>query len=118
MNKAISEFIRSKNIDTIQKLNLLLFLYKNPDVKGTSHCFAEKLHLGDIRLVEEMIKDLADRGVVNYVGQRYFLVDNPEIKTSLKNLARSFEHPLKRQALLKQIQAGVGNEIYRSSPGQ
>jgi hypothetical protein len=111
VNQAISNFIRSKNIDSIPKLNLLLFLYKNPGIQGTSRCFAKKLHLGDIRLVEEMIKDLADRGVINYVGQRYFLVDNPEIKTSLKNLARSFEHPLNRQILLKQIQSGVGNGI-------
>jgi hypothetical protein len=118
VNKVISEFIRSKNIDSIQKLNLLLFLYKNPDAQGTSHCFAKNLHLGDIRLVEEMIKDLADKGVINYVGQHYFLVDNPEIKTTLKNLARSFEQPLSRQVLLNQIQTGAGNGIYRSFPDQ
>ena len=106
------EFIRSKKIDSIQKLNLLLFLDKNPDTQGTSHCFARKLHLGDIRLVEEIIEELKDKGVIKYAGQHYFLADNPEIKTSLKHLAKSFEHPLMRQTLLKQIQSGADNGIY------
>lgn len=112
MNKTTAEFIRSKKIDSIQKLNLLLFLHRNPDAQGTSRCFAEKLYLGDTRLVEKSISELTDKGIINYTGQHYFLADTPEVKTSLQDLARSFEHPLIRQALLAQIQSGGQNGIY------
>lgn len=112
MNKTISDFIRSKKIDSIHKLNLLLFLYQNPHVHGTSNCFAEKLYLGDTRFVEKIIKELTEKGVISYANQHYFLADTPEIKTSLQDLARSFEHPLNRQTLLKQIQSGGYNGLY------
>jgi hypothetical protein len=58
------------------------------------------------------MKELTDKGIINYAGQQYCLADNPEIKTSLKHLAKSFEHPLMRQTLLKQIQSGADNGIY------
>lgn len=112
MNKVISDFIRSKKIDSIHKLNLLLFLYRNPDTQGTGRCFAEKLYLGDVRLVEKMIQELADKGVINYAGQQYFLVDTPEIKTSLHHLASTYEQPLTRQTLLAQIQSGDRHGLY------
>ena len=112
MNETISEFIRAKKIDSIYKLNLLLFLHQNPDVQGTSRCFAEKLYLGDIRLVDKVVAELADRGVINYSGQHYFLANTPEIKVPLQHLAHSYEHPLSRQTLLKRIQAGGQLEKY------
>ena len=106
MNKIAAEFIRAKNIDSIYKLNLLLFLYRNPNVQGTSHCFAKKLYLGDIGLVEKVVAELANEGVINHSGQHYFLAKTPEIVTPLQHLVHTYEYPLSRQALLKQIQAG------------
>jgi hypothetical protein len=111
MNKTVSEFIHSKKINSIPKLNLLLFLYRNPKIEGTSHCFAEQLYLGDVGLVEGVIRELIDKGVIKSMDQRYFLVDAPEIKSSLQDLATSFEHPLTRQTLLAQIQSGGRNNV-------
>jgi hypothetical protein len=109
MNQSISDFIRSRKIDSIQKLNLLLFLYQNPGTQGTSRYFAKKLYLGDTRLVETIIRELTDRGVINDAGQHYFLADTPDIKSSLYLLANSFEYPLTRQKLLAQVQSGDHN---------
>ncbi len=111
MNETVLELVRAKNIDSVQKLNLLLFFHKNPEVRGTSHCIAKKLHLGDTRLVETMVEELADEGVISVTGQHLTLANTPEIKTFLRNLAHSYEQPLTRQTLLKQIQAGDLNEL-------
>ena len=109
MNNATSEFVRSKKIDSIQKLNLLLFLHQNPETHGTSRYFAEKLYLGDTRLVDTIIRELADHGVINDAGQHYYLADTLDIKSSLQHLANSFEYPLSRQSLLAHVQAGDHN---------
>ena len=111
MDRTVLDLVRSKNIDSIQKLNLLLFFHKNPSVRGTSERIAEKLHLGDTRLVETMIEELADEGLIHVAGQHLTLADTPETRKLLQGLAHSYDHPLTRQALLKQIQAGYLNEL-------
>ncbi len=113
MNDTVSEFIRSKNINSIQKLNLLLFFDRHPEAQGTSRWFTKKLYLGDLQLMEENIKELKDEGVIRYDCQHYCLADCPEIRTFVRHLARSFDHPLTRQTLLAEIQSGERNGIYR-----
>lgn len=109
MIKPVSEFIHSKEIDTIQKLNLLLLLYQNPETQGTIRCFAERLHLRDIPLLEKIIRELAAKKVITFSGQHYSLADDPDLKASLQHLTILYEHPLTRQSLLAQIQAGGQN---------
>lgn len=103
MNDPINNYIRTKNIDSFQKLRLLLFLYQNPYLKATSQEFANYLHLGDILLIENIITDLHSAGLIDRINNHYQLSAEPEIRSQLQHLARAFDHPLKRQELLKQV---------------
>ncbi|GIK39736.1 MAG: hypothetical protein BroJett011_35690 [Chloroflexota bacterium] len=103
MNETIYTYLRTKNIDTFQKLRLLLLLHQHPHWRGTSQELAQRLHLGDTSLIESIIADLHQAGLIDQVDNQYRLPDEPEIRSQLQYLARAFEHPLTRQELLKQV---------------
>ncbi|MBE7552806.1 MAG: hypothetical protein HS126_17180 [Anaerolineales bacterium] len=103
MNETIYTYLRTKNIDSFQKLRLLLLLHQNPHWRGTSQELAQRLHLGDTSLIESIIADLHQAGLIDQVDNQYKLPDEPEIRSQLQYLARAFEHPLVRQELLKQV---------------
>lgn len=103
LNETIYTYLRTKNIDTFQKLRLLLLLHQHPHWRGTSQELAQRLHLGDTSLIESIIADLHQAGLIDQVDNQYRLPDEPEIRSQLQYLARAFEHPLTRQELLKQV---------------
>ncbi len=103
MNEVVKNYIRVKNINSFQKLRLLLFLHRHPHVKSTSQELAHHLHLGDILLIETILADLYQAGLIDRMDDHYKLTDEPEIRSLLQHLARAFEHPLTRQELLKQV---------------
>ncbi len=103
MNEMVNNYIRTKNIDSFQKLRLLLFLHQHPHLKGTSQELAARLHLGDTSLIENIITDLHQAGLINQVGNHYQLPDEPELRSQLQHLAHAFEHPVTRQELLKHV---------------
>jgi hypothetical protein len=115
MNEQLQEFIQTKQIDSVPKLNLLLFLHRNPDLKATTHDFAEGLYLGDTVLLERIIADLQAAGVVHRSGDRYHLPDQAEVKLCLQHLAESFEHPLIRQHLLDRVRPGRPLHSYQTN---
>lgn len=103
MNETTYHYLRAKNIDSFQKLRLLLLLHQNPHWRGTSQELAARLHLGDMRLMETIITDLYQAGLIDQIGNQYKLPDEPELRSQLQYLAHAFEHPLTRQKLLKQV---------------
>lgn len=103
MGDMVASFIRAKHIDSFQKLCFLLFLHQHPDLIGTSQEFAERLYLGDVQLLEEIITDLQMVGLVDCVENRYKLRNEPNVRSRLQYLARSFEDPLSRQEILDQV---------------
>lgn len=103
LNETIYTYLRTKNIDSFQKLRLLLLLHQHPHWRGTSQELAQRLHLGDTSLIESIIADLHQAGLIDQVDNQYRLPDEPEIRSQLQYLARAFEHPLIRQELLKQV---------------
>lgn len=118
MNEIVNTYIRTNNIDSFQKLRLLLFLHQHPHVKATSQEFANRLHLGDTLLIENIITDLHQAGLIDQVDNRYKLPDKPEVRSQLQHLARAFEHPLTRQELLKQVKLNPPLRSYRETPMQ
>ena len=100
MNKGISQDIYSKQIDSYQKLHLLLFLYQHPEMKGTYQEFAERLYFGDTVLLAKILADLQLVGLVEQVDRRYKLCNKPAAKAYLQRLARAFDDPLTRQEIL------------------
>ena len=103
MDRNLSQYLHTKRIDHFQKLNLLLFLYQHPQLKGTSEEFAKWLYIGDAVLLKKIIVDLQYVGLVERIGIRYKLRNEPWITSHLKHLAGTYEDPLTRQELLDQV---------------
>lgn len=101
------DFIRLKQIDSFQKLVFLLFLHQNPGAKGTSQYFAEKLYLGNVALIEQMIAEFKEKGLMGSSGQYHFLQNTPELSASLHHLHQLFEQPTTRQSLLDQVRHSI-----------
>lgn len=103
MINMVTDFIRARRIDSFQKLRFLLFLHRHPDLSETNHKFAEHLYLGDIRLLEQIIRDLQKVGLVDCEENRCRLHNQPEVSSCLQCLAKAFEDPLARQTILDQV---------------
>ncbi len=95
--------IQAMHIDSYQKLRFVLFLNQHPKIKGTSQEFAERLHLGNTLLLEEILADLQKAKLVDCVENCYSLHDEPNIRSTLRRLAQAFEEPLARQEILDQV---------------
>ena len=106
MKGSIADFIQVKHINSFQKLRLLLFLYQRPEVTKSLPQLAERLYLGHLPLLERMMNDLRLAGLVERVGSRYQLSDDPQVRSYLKVLAATFDDPMARQQILAQVQNG------------
>jgi hypothetical protein len=103
MDDFIVNCIHTKQIDSFQKLHFLLFLHQHPKFQGTCQEFAERLHLGDILLVEGIIADLLSVGMSACEKNYYLLSDDPDVRSIVRSLAQAFEDPLNRQVMLDQV---------------
>jgi hypothetical protein len=99
----ITEFIHARQIDSFQKLFLLLFLYQHPSIQGTSQEFGARLYLGNTELMERILTDLQQAGLVDQIENGYKLHNGADISPDLRRLAQAFEDPLTRQQLLDQV---------------
>lgn len=97
------KFMRDKQIDSFQKLRFLLFLYQHPDLNATTQEFAERLYLGDVLLLQKIIDDLKEAGLVNCSKGYCTLHLNPDTKSCLQCVLKTFSDPLARQELLNQV---------------
>ena len=115
MKGSIADFIQVKRIDSFQKLRLLLFLYQRPEVTKSLQQLAERLYLGHLPLLEQIMNDLWLAGLVERVGSRYQLSDDPQVRLYLKDLAAIFDDSMARQQILAQVQNGnLSFDNYRS----
>lgn len=115
MYDTMKNYLRSKKIDSFQKLRLLMHLYCNPGLKGTSQELADQLHWGDAALVYKFLTDLQRVGLVDCVGDHYRLTDTSEVKTQLQHLTKAFEHPLTRQELLNHLKYRPNYGVHRAN---
>ncbi|GAB4453285.1 MAG: hypothetical protein Fur0044_48170 [Anaerolineae bacterium] len=110
MKNIVGDFIRARQIDSVQKLYILLFLHQHPKLVGTSQQLANQLYLGHLTLVEEILNDLHGVGLINRVGNRYKLCNDPQVGACLQSLAEAAKNPVARQDLLAQIGRGHHGE--------
>ena len=103
MNEKIIEFLTAKQIDSFQKLRLLLFLMQHPDLRGTCNDLANRLYLGDIQLLERMTADLSSVGLLTKTETAWKLCDEPETRANLGHLSKLYDSPLTRQDLLASV---------------
>lgn len=107
MDSSVVNYLRTKQIDSFQKLRLLLFLYQHPEVKGTQRELGEQLYLGDTLLLTALLADLDKAGLLEQGENGYRLCSEPDITSFVQNLARAFEHPVTRLEILNHVKAGT-----------
>ena len=103
MNELITDFLHSRQINSFQKLRILLFMAQHPHRLGTSQQWAEWLYLGDSFFLEKILRELRQVGLINCRPEGCTLANEAEIKTHLKALGRIFNDPLARQTLLQHV---------------
>jgi DNA-binding IscR family transcriptional regulator len=101
MNDRLMIFIRSRQIDSYQKLRLLLFLHQNAGARWTRRELTERLYFGNVSLLQKIIIELQNAGLLKRVENSYTLSDEPEVISILEHLARTFEDPLLRQEIFE-----------------
>lgn len=103
MNHMVGHYLREKQIDSFQKLRLLLFMYQHPEVNGSIPELADRMYLGDTHLLATVLLELHKTGLLERSEQGYRLRNEPDVTGFLQNLARAFEHPLSRVEILNQL---------------
>lgn len=106
LSNLVINFIRTHQIDSVQKLHLLLFFQQHPDFEGSVRDIAGRLCLADTQLVNRLILDLNKIELMIETDCCWKLSANSQVTVGLELLARSFERPLSRQKLLDQIKGG------------
>jgi len=107
----LSQFIRTRQIDSYQKLRVLIFFYEHADSSWTCPQLGARLYLGDGPLLEKIVADLQAAGLVDCRANRCRLRDEAKIRLPLQHLVQRWEHPLARQEILDRIRPHnlVGN---------
>lgn len=103
MNDVAASSPYAKHIDSLPKLHFLLFLHRHPEMSGTSQEFAERLYFGHTPLLETILAELCNAGLLDQIENCYKLCHEAEIRSYLQCLASAFEDPLARQKILNQI---------------
>jgi hypothetical protein len=106
MIKAV-EFIRSKQIDSYQKLRVLIFFHDYADSSWSSPQIAARLFLGEGPFLEGIIADLQAAGLLDCSAEHCRLRDEAEISVDLEHLIKTCENPLARQEILDGLNRSV-----------
>ncbi len=108
MSQMDSDEILANCADSVQKLNLLLFLHEHPDFVATAEEVAKRLYIGNPCLAKELIADLQDAGLLECVDDQCRLSAQPNVESCLEQLARAFDDPATRQKLLPRANGAAG----------
>lgn len=99
----IAEFMQAKQIDSFQKLRILLFLHEHIESGWTYPQIAKRLFLGEGPLVEEVMADLQAAGLVECRATGCRLRDEASVEWPLQHLVKMCEDPLARQEILDRV---------------
>lgn len=81
----VVEFIRSRGIDSYQKLRILFFFHDYANASWSNRQIATRLYLGEGPVLEEIIADLQAAGLLDCNADRCRLRDEAEIRVALEN---------------------------------
>ena len=99
----LAQFIQTRQIDSYQKLRVLLFFYEHADSSWTGPQIAARLYLGDGPLLEKILADLQAAGLVDCMADHCQLRNEAGIRLPLQHLAQTCQNPLARQGILDSI---------------
>ena len=92
MNDLVAHFVHNCHIDSFQKIFLLLFLDRHPETEGSSQDFGTFLYLGNLVLMEKIVAELQQAGLIVQVEKGYKLSEKPEVRLYLQIKAQFDEH--------------------------
>lgn len=96
-------FVNSHKINSYLKLRLLLALHAQPQRRLSLDELSEQFFIADCRLLEQLMADLGQRGLLQCDDAGWRRSDQAAIVDCLRCLERTFDNPLARQSLLKQV---------------
>ncbi len=108
-------FLRTKRIDSYQKLGLLFWFDRRGDAAFHLHELADRTFIADLPLLERSLADLTASGLVDCMAGQYRLIHTPETDYCLACLTSTFENPLARQGLLACVAALGGGHDARAA---
>ncbi len=115
MEDKAAKFILTRQIDSFQKLRFLLFIYQHPALTGTIKEFASQLYFGDTPIIENIMADLCQAGLLDCVEGRFKLCRDPDVYSCLECLSQRFDDPVARQRLLDQVRHRATNYLTAGS---
>jgi len=98
-------FIDSYGVDSYLKLRVLLLLQQQPHRTLSLDELCEQFFVADQRMLEQMMTDLCRSGALSCDDAGWRQAEQPAICQCLACLQRTFDDPLARQQLLRQISA-------------
>ena len=107
MSPLIAAYIRAKHIDSVAKLQFVLFLFNHPNLQADSREFAQRTYFGSIPLLETIIDDLTKVGLIDCAEGSYLLHNDSDVLQNLAALAHAFDDPVVRQEIISYIKHDV-----------
>lgn len=102
MNDNVKSFVRNRQIDSFQKLRMLLYVFEHPHSIETCQDLANHLFL-ETPLVERIVRELQRAGLIHQVQSKYTVSDEPDVHLCLQQISNSFNDPVARQRVLECI---------------
>jgi hypothetical protein len=107
-------------IDTPIKLQLLLLYYENPRFEGTDFQVAERIYR-DIWSTREALAEMTEDGLLfaaNVDKPVYRYQPRPEYREPIFRLAQSYNEPLERDQLQREVREIASYAPYRRTTSQ
>lgn len=98
-------FISDHKIDSYLKLQIMLLLHRSRERSLTLDELSDQVFVADMHRLERLLGELDQAGLLYVEARRWRLCDRPEVGYCLHCLTRTFDDPLARQQLLRQISA-------------
>jgi hypothetical protein len=104
-------FISDHKIDSYLKLQIMLLLHRRGQRSISLDELADQIFVADMHGLERLICELCAVGLLCDEARRWRLADRPEVAYCLRCLECTFDDPLARQQLLKQISSAASPHV-------
>jgi hypothetical protein len=98
-------FVSDHKIDSYLKLQIMLLLHRRGQRSITLDELADQVFVADMSSLERLMGELSEAGLLCGDARRWTLANRPDVAYCLRCLERTFDDPLARQQLLRQVGA-------------
>lgn len=98
-------FVSDHKIDSYLKLQILFLLRRRGQRSIALDELADLVFVADLNNLERLLQELGEAGLLRVDARRWTLADRTDVTYCLRCLERTFDDPLARQQLLRQVGA-------------